>query len=130
MPSLSLEDCHSHCSVLGVTYAMFLCRPPNWHGYSFLYILCRKCPRDHCLPELSRNQASTRDCHLQSQPSCPALPSPPSVLTNIDPTMLHRSWDGSEEPAPKAQALVVEVSHNLMTFTIDARGSKGTCHQG
>lgn len=57
-----------------------------------------------------------------------ALLSP--VLTNIDPAMLHRSWDGPKEPTSKAQSLAVEVSHDLMTFTINARGSKGTCHQG
>lgn len=31
---------------------------------------------------------------------------------------------------PKAQSLIVEISHYLMTFTIDACGSNGTCYQG
>lgn len=50
-------------------------------------------------------------------------------LTHVDPAVLHRGWDGPEEPTPQAQALVVEVPHDLMAFTIDARGTQGTCHQ-
>lgn len=56
------------------------------------------------------------------------LPSP--GLTHIDPAMLHRGWDGPEQSTPQAQALVVEVPHDLMAFTIDAGGTQGTCHQG
>lgn len=85
-----------------------------------------------CLSRQGRGDTRGSATFKASQFSCPALglPLPCSVLTNIDPPMLHRSRDGPKQPTPKAQALVVEVSHDLMTFTVDARGSKGTCHQG
>lgn len=69
--------------------------------------------------------------HFQSRFSCPILGLPllSPVLTHIDPTMLHRGWDGPEEPTPKAQTLVVEIPHDLMAFTIDTGGTQGTSHQ-
>lgn len=42
--------------------------------------------------------------------------------------MLHRGWNGSEEPAPQAQALVVEVPTDLVPFAVDASGTQGACH--
>lgn len=84
----------------------------------------------HCLPALVGPGIHSCLCRLQSQSSRPAFPLPFPVLTNVDPTMLHGSWDGPKQPTSKAQSLVIEVSHDLMTFTINARGSKGTCHQG
>lgn len=51
-------------------------------------------------------------------------------LTHIDPAVLHRGWDGPEEPTPQTKALVVEVPHDLVAFAVDASGTQGTCHQG
>lgn len=44
--------------------------------------------------------------------------------------MLHRGWNGPEEPTPQAQALVVEVPHDLVAFAVDTGGTQGTCHEG
>lgn len=60
---------------------------------------------------------------MQPPPASPGL-------TNIDPSVLHRGWDGPEEPASQAQALVIEVPHDLVAFTIDAGGTQSACHQG
>lgn len=58
-----------------------------------------------------------------------AFPLPLLGLTYIDPAVLHRGWDGPEEPASQAQALVVDIPHDLVAFTIDASGTQSTCHQ-